>query len=142
MDDKDTLVVIDEVQDSAKVYSMIRQFAREFKAHFIVTGSYLGRTLDKGFFLSAGDTDSLHMEPLTFPEFLEVLGKRELYESVDLYGASDHQQYKELKKYFHDYLFAGGYPEAVKAYLENGRFDAVTEAIVKVVDIFARGSCD
>lgn len=140
LDDKDTLVVIDEIQDSAKVYSMIRQFAREFEAHFIVTGSYLGRTLEKGFFLSAGDTDSLQMEPLTFPEFLEALGKRTLYESVDLYGASNHAVYDELKKYFDDYLFVGGYPEAVKVYLEKGRCDAVTEAVVKVVDIFAKES--
>ena len=46
-DDKNTIVVIDEIQESAEVYSMIRQFAREFSCHFVVTGSYLGKTLDR-----------------------------------------------------------------------------------------------
>lgn len=43
-DDKDTIVVIDEIQESAEVFSQIRQFARDFECHFIVTGSYLGKT--------------------------------------------------------------------------------------------------
>ena len=46
-DTKDTIVIIDEIQDSAKVYSLIRQFAREFSCHFVVTGSYLGKPYPK-----------------------------------------------------------------------------------------------
>ena len=68
-DNKDTIVVIDEIQESSKVYSMIRQFAREFECDFIVTGSYLGKTREKDFFLSAGDVDSLTMTSLTFADF-------------------------------------------------------------------------
>lgn len=49
-DNKDTIVVIDEIQESSKVYSMIRQFAREFECDFIVTGSYLGKTREKRLF--------------------------------------------------------------------------------------------
>lgn len=49
-DNEDTVVLIDEIQESARIYSCIRQFAREFRAHFIVTGSYLGRILEKEFF--------------------------------------------------------------------------------------------
>lgn len=36
-DSKDMIVVIDEIQDSAKVYSLNRQFAREFFCHTAVT---------------------------------------------------------------------------------------------------------
>lgn len=129
-DNKDTIVVIDEIQESSKVYSMIRQFAREFECDFIVTGSYLGKTREKDFFLSAGDVDSLTMTSLTFAEFLEAAGKRELYETIDLYGASDHAQYDELKHWFDVYLHIGGYPEVVKAYLETGNLEQCIDIII------------
>lgn len=86
---------------------MIPQFAREFKAHFVVTGSYLGRTLEKVSFLSAGDTDFLKMGPLTFSEFMGVFGERDLYENIDLFGRADHRDYDKLKGYFNKYLQVG-----------------------------------
>ncbi|RHQ35396.1 ATP-binding protein [Clostridium sp. AF27-2AA] len=139
-DNKDTIVVIDEIQESSKVYSMIRQFAREFECDFIVTGSYLGKTREKDFFLSAGDVDSLTMTSLTFAEFLEAAGKRELYETIDLYGASDHAQYDELKHWFDVYLHIGGYPEVVKAYLETGNLEQCADIIESLIRIFVKES--
>ena len=139
-DNKDTIVVIDEIQESSKVYSMIRQFAREFECDFIVTGSYLGKTREKDFFLSAGDVDSLTMTSLTFAEFLEAAGKRELYETIDLYGASDHAQYDELKRWFDVYLHIGGYPEVVKAYLETGNLEQCADIIESLIRIFVKES--
>ena len=58
------MVVIDEIQESARVYSLIRQFAREFQCHFAVAGSYLGKTVEKEYFLPAGDTVELRMDTL------------------------------------------------------------------------------
>ena len=139
-DNKDTIVVIDEIQESSKVYSMIRQFAREFECDFIVTGSYLGKTREKDFFLSAGDVDSLTMTSLTFAEFLEAAGKRELYETIDLYGASDHAQYDELKHWFDVYLHIGGYPEVVQAYLETGNLEQCADIIESLIRIFVKES--
>ena len=139
-DNKDTIVVIDEIQESSKVYSMIRQFAREFECDFIVTGSYLGKTREKDFFLSAGDVDSLTMTSLTFAEFLEAAGKRELYETIDLYGASDHAQYDELKHWFDVYLHIGGYPEVVKADLETGNLEQCADIIESLIRIFVKES--
>ena len=98
IDDESTLVVIDEIQESARVYSLIRQFARDFRCHFIVTGSYLGKTVEKEYFLPAGDTVELRMDTLSFEEFLGALGKRELYERIDLYGQSPREWYDDLKK--------------------------------------------
>ena len=60
-DTRDTLIIIDEIQDSAEVYGKIRNFARDFACDFIVTGSYLGRTRDKEFFLAAGDVNHMIM---------------------------------------------------------------------------------
>ena len=53
---KDTVVIIDEIQESSLVYNKIRSFNRLMYCRFIVTGSYLGRTsLSNDFWESAGD---------------------------------------------------------------------------------------
>ena len=70
-DDKDTVVLIDEIQESAKVYSLVRQFSREFRTHFIITGSYLGKTLEKDYFLPAGDIETMILDTLSYEEFIQ-----------------------------------------------------------------------
>ena len=104
----DTIVVIDEIQDSVKVYSLIRQFAREFSCDFVITGSYLGKTLSREYFQPVGDLDIMTLDTLTFEEFLDAEGKRDLYNSVDLYGKSSHEEYDELKRYYDLYCQIGG----------------------------------
>ena len=140
VDNDDLLVVIDEIQDSPIVYSKIREFSREFKCHFIVTGSYLGKTREKEYFLSAGDVESLTMTSLTFPEFLDAFHMRDLYENIDLFGASSHEDYDKLKKYFDIYLHIGGYPEVVKTYIETGSIEACADLIENLVAIFVKES--
>lgn len=97
-DKKTTVVVIDEIQESSAIYSCIREFARDFTCDFIVTGSYLGKTREKDFFLSAGDTDNLILGTLSFAEFLDALGKRKKYNELSMHGERVHDDYDEIKK--------------------------------------------
>ena len=140
MDGKETVVVIDEIQESSRVYSLIRQFAREFQCHFIVTGSYLGKTVEQGYFLPAGDTEELRMDTLSFPEFLGAVGARELYESIDLYGGDRHDHYDILKKWYQIYCTIGGYPAVIKRYLETGDMKACEDELYQVIRIFIEES--
>lgn len=135
-DNKETIIVIDEIQESAEVYSCIRQFAREFQCNFIVTGSYLGKTLEKEYFLPAGDVEKLVLNSLSYEEFLHAAGKYDLYEKADLYGGSDHSIYDELKHWYEIYLKIGGYPAVVKKYLETQDFAACEETLMQIVNIF------
>lgn len=139
-DSESTLVIIDEIQDSSIVYSKIREFSRDFRCDFVVTGSYLGKTKEKEYFLSAGDTETLTMTTLTFPEFLGACGKRKLYESIDLYGADDHEYYDELQNLFQVYLHIGGYPEVVTTYLDGGDILACQNKVKELLRIFVRES--
>ena len=63
-------MIIDEIQESAAIYNRIRDFTRQLKSDFIITGSYLGRILDREFKYSAGDLESLEIHTLDFEEFL------------------------------------------------------------------------
>lgn len=123
-DCEDLVIVIDEIQEDYKMFNRIREFAREFKAKFIVTGSYLGLTIMREEFnQSAGDTVTIEMTPMTFEEFIRACGKYELYMSLDLYGNSNKEDYEEIHKYYNDYLKVGGYPESVERYLLTGGTD-------------------
>ncbi len=135
-DTEDVLVIIDEIQDSSEVYGKIRSFAREFRCDFIVTGSYLGKTREKEFFQAAGDVNFLTMTTMTFPEFLDAFDRRHIYEEVSLFGESKHELYDELKAYFEVYLKIGGYPEAVKTYLEKRDVKECLKKIEEIIQVF------
>lgn len=139
-DDENTIVVIDEIQESARVFSLIRQFAREFSCHFIVTGSYLGKTLEKGYFMPMGDVDILTLYTLSFEEFLEVFGKRSLAETIDLYGGGSHTEYDELKKLYDLYCEIGGYPAVVKKYMETQDVMTCRSTLKNIIRIFTEES--
>lgn len=139
-DTKDTVIIIDEIQESSKVFNLVRTLAREFDCYAIITGSYLGRLLSKEFFLPAGDFEDLTMETLTFPEFAEAFGKRELYESIDLFGGSEPEKYKELKECFNLYQRIGGYPSVVNIYLEHKSLERCDAELGRLMSIFTNES--
>lgn len=135
-DTKETIVVIDEIQESAEVFSLIRQFAREFECQFVVTGSYLGKTLNKEYFLPAGDVDTLVLDTLSYEEFLNAVGNRQLYETISLYGESRQEEYDELKKWYDVYTQIGGYPAVVKCYLETKDMERCRQELANIIQIF------
>jgi len=54
-DEADTILVIDEVQESQVVYSSIRDLRERLSCDILIIGSYLARTVkSKDFFLPAG----------------------------------------------------------------------------------------
>lgn len=139
-DNKQTVVIIDEIQESAEVYNQIRALAREFQAYVVVTGSYLGKLIEPEFFLPAGDLDHMIMETLTFDEFLDVFGERELYETIDLYGQGQSEDYEKLMSYYDIYQKIGGYPAVVVSYATDKDMDKCFEHIKELLDIFANES--
>lgn len=139
-DSKDTVIIIDEIQESAAIYNRIREFTRLLKSDFIVTGSYLGRILNKEFKYSAGDLDSIEIQTLNFEEFLMAMGKYSLYESVDLYGDSEGAVYEELSGLYKVYTSIGGYPAVVLQYLESGSIDNCLEVLLKIIKLFVNES--
>lgn len=136
-DSKDTIVIIDEIQESSKAYNQIRTLAREFQCYVIVTGSYLGRLIEPEFFLPAGDVEHLIMETLTFDEFLDVFGERNLYETIDLYGKSNAEDYEKLMEYYEIYQRIGGYPAVVVCYAKYKDLNKCYGKIGELMDIFA-----
>ena len=139
-DTRDTIIVIDEIQESSQVFNKTRMFARTLACDVIITGSYLGKILDKEFFLPAGDLDILEMGTLSFEEFLDASGKLDLFEQLDLYGNSPHEGYDEIKECFSIYERIGGYPAVVRTYFETHDFEECDKILRSLLEVFTRES--
>lgn len=143
-DEKDTVIIIDEIQESSEIYNRIREFTRQFSARFIVTGSYLGRVLEPEFKYASGDITKLQIYTLSFEEFLEALDK-ELYQTwcrLPLLEADGEQPeiYDRLKMAYDKYCQIGGYPKVVETYLENKDTLAAQKELVRIIRVFLEES--
>ena len=139
-DDQDTVVIIDEIQESSVVYNLIRNFTRAFKCRFIVTGSYLGRIWNGDFKISAGDLTSLRVETLTFEEFADAFGLGGTFKETGLFGESRPENYLALKELYELYCQIGGYPAVVTEYLETRSIQKCREKLEDVIHLFCAES--
>ena len=140
VDSPDTVVIIDEIQESAAIYNRVREFTRSLSSDFIITGSYLGRILDREFKYSAGDLESIEIHTLNFEEFLMAMNQYSLYEEMDLFGGSNAAVYEKLSELYHVYTVIGGYPAVVLQYLETGCVDDCQNVLFKIIKLFIQES--
>ena len=116
----ETLIFIDEIQNSPKAVGMMRFFYELMPELFVISaGSLLEIKMDTHkISFPVGRVEYCYMYPMTFTEFLEASGEKEslkIFESVPVPSwASDH-----LFKLFHRYSLIGGMPEIVSRYIEN-----------------------
>lgn len=139
-DNSDTVVIIDEIQESSIVYNKIRSFNRNLNSRFIVTGSYLGRVVnDTGFWDSIGDTYDITISTLTFKEFLRVVNKDafDIFNTIGLYEDTDKEKHDILRKFFKLYLVLGGYPAVVKSFLIERDFNIIKRMHKNMLNKFA-----
>lgn len=76
------------------------------------------------------------MDTLSYEEFLEAVGKRELYNEISLYGEGNPEDYDELKHWYDIYLAIGGYPAIVKCYLETRDIEKYRMEMGNIIRIF------
>lgn len=118
------------------MYNLARNLTRDLKAKVIVTGSYLGKVLDKEFFIPAGDVQSVKIYSMSFSEFPGALGKRELQEECYSKSASN----EELKHLSVVYLKIGGCPSVIREYLETCYTGECYDILEHIVNNFVSGS--
>ena len=129
-DTEDTVIIIDEIQESAEIYNRIREFTRQFKCRFIVTGSYLGRVYDSEFRFSSGDVTKLTIYTLSYEEFLRAFDESLYEQYCELaIGKCEKDIYASLKQIYDVYCQIGGYPKVVETYLKNKKYTISTGRI-------------
>lgn len=140
-DSEDTIIIIDEIQESAEIYNRIREFTRQFRARFVVTGSYLGRIYDSEFRYSSGDVTSLTIYTLSYEEFLQAYdeGLNERYSTLLEEPAGDNI-YNQLRDVYQIYCQIGGYPKVVETYLLEKDIQHAQAELVKIMNTFTNES--
>lgn len=115
-----SLLFFDEIQSCPRAIMALRYFYEEIPdLHIISAGSLLEFSTSNISF-PVGRIQFLDMTPLTFPEYLMAIGRKEAAEIVSskpkAVSDSIHRLLlDELKKY----CFVGGMPESVKVYVDS-----------------------
>jgi len=117
---ENTILFIDEIQESEKLISELKYFCEEHNnVRIICAGSLLGVKLKRSrFSFPVGKVKMLNMYPLDFEEFLEALDKkllieeiRKCYDNNKEMSSPIHEQALSLYRLYH---ITGGMPESVK----------------------------
>ena len=73
----DTLVILDEIQDTPRVLESLKYFCEEApEYHVVAAGSLLGVAIHEGVSYPVGKVDILELYPLNFREFLCAMDEK------------------------------------------------------------------
>ncbi|MFC1595912.1 ATP-binding protein [Candidatus Margulisiibacteriota bacterium] len=119
-----TLLFIDEIQNSPEAIKLLRFFYEDFPdLHVVAAGSLLEVKMAKeGFSFPVGRVEYCYMYPVSFNEYLQAMGEAEALHYLSTCTANTSippNIHNMLMQKFHEYIFVGGMPEAVKAFAEN-----------------------
>ena len=131
---EETLIILDEIQCSPDAVTSLKYFAEDApQYHVVCAGSLLGVT-EIGSGGPVGKVDTLTLRPMDFHEWMVANGEEALWEglSKDVWGLSQ-GLLDRLEALYRTYLFVGGMPRAVSAWLETrdeGEVRLAQEAIL------------
>ena len=115
----ETLIFIDEIQESPKAIRQLRYFYEEFPdLHVIAAGSLLEFSLGEVRNFPVGRVEYLYLSPLNFEEYLMALEHKTALKALNEVPFKKTSQ-DVLLKLFNKYAIIGGMPEIVKTYVEE-----------------------
>lgn len=126
---KNTLIFIDEIQESANALHSLRSFYENRPGlHVIAAGSLLEFMLKKEeISIPVGRVHYLFMRPMSFYEFLLAKGaeiKLDYIKNMNLQTPVNLSIHRDLIKDLKEFLLCGGMPLVVYKYLEHGILEA------------------
>tara|TARA_R110002072_G_scaffold266303_1_gene425158 strand:+ start:271 stop:1629 length:1359 start_codon:yes stop_codon:yes gene_type:complete len=118
-DKSDTLLFIDEIQESPKAIALLRYFYEmEPELHVIAAGSLLEHAIRKVKSFPVGRVQMLHLYPINFLEYLKASGQTNPLEQINQVPIRPVAQ-QTLLNLFNRYAIIGGMPEVIKKYIET-----------------------
>jgi predicted AAA+ superfamily ATPase len=139
---KETLVFIDEIQNSPVLLKLLRFFYEERpELHVIAAGSLLQAKIEReGLSLPVGRIEYAYLYPLDFFEFLEAREEAELLDflkHVSLSGQIPQGIHREAMKFFHEYTMIGGMPEIVRIFQEERSIEEISVVYLSLFTSYA-----
>lgn len=139
-----SLLFLDEIQAAPTVLSKLRWFAEEYaQLPIIAAGSLLEFLLhDHVFSMPVGRITYMHLEPLSFEEFLLARDKKSLCDYVRKFQVENDMPpsiHQDLSSLFREYVIVGGMPAAVSSWANT---QSLQEVATLQQDILATYSDD
>lgn len=118
---EDTLIVFDEIQSAGRGITSLKHFFEQAPQYHIIAASSLwGMELQSKGLLPVGEVDFMDLRPLSFSEFLLSLHETSLAEALKKKDWGVISVFAEkLKEYLRYYLYIGGMPEVVDAFVQT-----------------------
>lgn len=125
-----TLIVFDEIQECPNALNSLKYFEEEAKEyHIISAGSLLGIRLSHTSF-PVGKVDFLYMYPMTFTEFLEADGCKNLVDYLESIKKIENIPdifFDKLTEKLKAYFIIGGMPEVVDSWVRYKDMEKVNK---------------
>ena len=138
LDIEDTILFIDEIQESEQLISELKYFCEKHNnVRIICAGSLLGVKLKRTkFSFPVGKVKMLNMYPLDFEEFLLAMNQELLIETIKECYEQNKQislpLHEKALGYYRTYLITGGMPESIKSMVDtNGDYIKYDNTILK-----------
>lgn len=136
-----SLLFLDEIQAAPDLLAKLRWFAEEKpELAIIATGSLLDFTLDDHeFSMPVGRISYMYLEPMSFEEFLLAQGQQKLCEflsSFELKNEMSEAIHNHLWQFLRDYIFVGGMPAAINAWIQKKSFINVSEVQQNILQTY------
>lgn len=129
VDAKDTLILLDEIQECPAALTSLKYFCEEAREYAIIAaGSLLGVADHVGTGFPVGKVDRLDLYPMSFREFLVATGNESLARPIEKGDWSLINTF--AGDYIHllrTYFYVGGMPEAVDTYISTRNYTAVRD---------------
>lgn len=116
---ENTLLFLDEIQESPKAIQLLRYFYEELpELHVIAAGSLLEFAMHRVRSFPVGRIEYLYMYPLNFQEYLLAIDHKTAMEQLNHIPVQPYA-HKVLLDLFNRYAIIGGMPEVIKTYLQS-----------------------
>jgi predicted AAA+ superfamily ATPase len=130
IDPNSCLLFLDEIQEAAEILAKLRWFYEEIPAlPVIAAGSLLEFIIqDHAFSMPVGRVTYMHLEPLSFEEFLHACGHEKLLEyiqTIELPFSIPPIIHEKLQESFRTYLYVGGMPGVLNQWISKKSIENV-----------------
>jgi uncharacterized protein len=144
---EETLLFIDEIQNSPAAVAMLRYFHEDMPwLHVIAAGSLLETMLAKKVNFPVGRVEFLPVRPCSFREFLAATGNHQSLEILGMIPVPDYAN-GHLMQLFNTFANIGGMPEIIGIYAKEKSvavlqpvYDALITTYLEDVEKYARNS--
>jgi predicted AAA+ superfamily ATPase len=128
-----TIIIFDEIQENQRAKDSLKYFNEDApEYHIAAAGSFLGIAGGK---FPVGQVDEITLRPMSFYEFLQALGNDILLKNIKglnraMFDVNTITAEPRLK----EYMYVGGMPAAVKAFIESGNLHEARREQEKILN--------